>query len=373
MKPQRGTVIANHPAGASSLDQVEACPEPRPESPVDTHASRKRRVAFTSRWNLLAVFPVALLAFAAAAAINPPYSGPLAVGLVFEPHLFLAVLVALAPVALLGRARILALALVVTLATGGLLFGSEWVSLPGSGAGRHDISVMTWNVQYHTRTPAEQAAQLEGVTADLIALQEVEPDAASAIAGDTVLTAHYPFRTLAPRVGTSGLVVLSRYPISNVDSQDDPPCLDLWVATPQGKVHVIVAHPAHATIVKRTRLGVPDSYRTLGRDEAIAMLRPRIDAALAAGDRLLVLGDFNTASSEAEYSVLTAGLRDTQVEVGEGPGWTWRPTRLTFLPFGLLRIDLQLTAGAIRPVSTSIDCSLPGDHCRLFGDYEIDS
>lgn len=35
-------------------------------------------------------------------------------------------------------------------------------------------------------------------------------------------------------------------------------------------------------------------------------------------------------------------------------------------------VPFQLTAGAIRPASTSIDCSLPGDHCRSFGDYEID-
>jgi hypothetical protein len=30
------------------------------------------------------------------------------------------------------------------------------------------------------------------------------------------------------------------------------------------------------------------------------------------------------------------------------------------------------TRGSIYPASTWIDCSLPGDHCRLFGDYEID-
>jgi endonuclease/exonuclease/phosphatase family metal-dependent hydrolase len=101
-------------------------------------------------------------------------------------------------------------------------------------------------------------------------------------------------------------------------------------------------------------------------------VRTRIDSALAGGDRLLVLGDFNTAPSEAEYAVLTRGLRDTHTAVGEGPGWTWRPSGIDFLPFGFLRIDLQLTAGAIRPASTSIDCSLPGDHCRLLGDYEID-
>jgi endonuclease/exonuclease/phosphatase family metal-dependent hydrolase len=318
------------------------------------------------------VIPVALLGFVAVTAFHSPQSGPLAIGLVLEPHLFLAVLVILTPVALLGRANVLAVTLLITLTTGGVLFGSEWISMPGSGASHHDLSVMTWNVQYRTRTPAEQAAQLESVTADLVALQEVEPDAASAIAGDTVLTARYPFRVMAPRVGTSGIVVLSRYPMSGVDSTDDPACLDLQVATPRGKVHVIVAHPAHATIDRRTSQRLPVGYQQSDRAIAIAIIRTRIEAAVAKGDRLIVLGDFNTSPSEPEYRLLTAGLRDTHVQVGEGPGWTWRPSRLTFLPFGLLRIDLQLTAGSITPASTSIDCSLPGDHCRLFGDYEID-
>jgi endonuclease/exonuclease/phosphatase (EEP) superfamily protein YafD len=331
-----------------------------------------RRSIFRSRWDALAVVPAVLVVAAAAVAILPPRSGPLAMAMVFEPHIFIGVAAVVAVAALLGRSRLLALSLIVTLVGGGFLFGSEWISVPGSAAGRHDLSVMSWNVQYRTRTPAEQASQLEGVTADLIDLQEVEPDAAAAIESDAVLTARYPYRAMAPRRGAWGLAILSRYPISNIRSTYPPACLDLIVATPRGPVHVVEAHPNHATIQTSTPLRLPLGYDPTTRDVEISSVRSRIEAALAAGDRLLVLGDYNTTPSEPEYSVLAAGLRDTHVEVGQGPGWTWRPSRLTFLPFGFLRIDLQLSAGAIRPVSTSIDCSLPGDHCRLFGDYEID-
>jgi endonuclease/exonuclease/phosphatase (EEP) superfamily protein YafD len=292
--------------------------------------------------------------------------------LVFEPHLFIASAVLLAPLAVWGRARTLAAAIAVVMIAGGCLFGSEWISLPGSGAARHDISVMTWNVQYGTRTPADQAAQLENVTADLVALMEVEQDASDAIAADSILTSRFPYRALAPRPGAWGLAILSRYPISGLVSTEHPSCLDLTVTTPTGKVHVIAAHPVHAAIDTRTPLRLPVGYDPTDRDRAIGSVRTRIDAALAAGDRLLVLGDYNTTPSEPEYAVLSRGLRDTHTEVGEGPGWTWRPSRIDFLPFGFLRIDLQMTAGAIRPAATSIDCSLPGDHCRLFGDYEID-
>ena len=328
--------------------------------------------AFRSRADFLALIPGALVAFAIAAAVLPPRSGALALAMVVEPLTFIAAIVALTPIAIWRRARTLAAALAVALVVGGCLFGSEWISLPGSGAARHDLTVMSWNVQFGIRTPADQAAQLEGVTADLVALVEVEPDASAAIQSDPVLTAHYPYRALTPRPKAWGIAVLSRYPISIVDSTDDPACTDLLVTTPRGTVHVIVAHPIHAAIDTLSRLRIPFDYDPSDRDAAIAKVRTRIDAALSAGDRLLVLGDYNTAPSEPEYGVLARGLRDTHVQVGEGPGWTWRPSRIDFLPFGFLRIDLQLTGGSIYPASTSIDCSLPGDHCRLFGDYEID-
>jgi vancomycin resistance protein VanJ len=371
MKSHRGTPAVEQDRRPSRLDGVETnrlFPEPTDLAPERS----VRRRAFRSRADLLAIVPVALVTFAVVAAAFTPASGPFALALVLEPHLFIAALIVLSPVAILGRARTLALGLVVTLVGGGFLFGSEWVSLPGSGASRHDISVMTWNVQYGTRTPAEQAAQLEGVTADLIALQEVEPDASNAIENDPVLTARYPYRAMAPRAGAFGLAILSRYPISGIETATDPAILELIVAMPRGKVRVIETHPRPPAMDTVTPLRLPVGYNPARRDAAIAAVRIRVDAALAAGDRLLVLGDYNTSPREAEYAVLTAGLRDTQVEVGEGPGWTWRPSRLTFLPVGFLRIDMQLTAGSILPASTSIDCSLPGDHCRLSDDYEID-
>jgi vancomycin resistance protein VanJ len=320
----------------------------------------------------LAAVPAALGVVALAAVVLRPGSGLIGLVLVGEELLFLATMVLLTPIALLARARRLGVALLGLSVIGGLLFGSEWISLPGSGAARHDLSAMTWNLQYGVRTAAETAAQLHGVVEDVVALQELEPDPAAAIESDAVLTARYPYRAMGPHTGASGLAVLSRYPIRDVTFPRAPAGLSLIVATPHGDVRIIVGHPEHAYIRTVTPLRLPLSYDPTHRDDVIGSIRTRIDAALAAGERLLVLGDFNTSPTEPEYAVLTAGLRDTHVEVGEGPGTTWRPSRLTFLPFAFLRIDLQLTAGAIRPASTSIDCSLPGDHCRLSANYQID-
>jgi len=337
-------------------------------------AGSGRHLLFDSgrtRWNLLAVVPAALVAFAVLSAVLPPRSGPLALALTLEEHLFIAVLVVLTPVALLTRARLLGLALVVVVVAGGGFFGSEWISLPG-GATRHDLSVMSWNLQAGARTPAEAAAQLEGVKVDLIALQELEPDASAAIEADPVITARYPHREMQPRAGSRGVAILSRYPIMDLGFPGIEAEMQVVLDAPQGRVHVINAHPMPASIETITPLRLPIDFNPAQRDAAIATVKGGIDLARSAGERVLVLGDFNTAPSEPENAVLTEGLRDTHVEVGEGPGWTWRPSRFTFLPVAFLRIDRQLTAGAIYPVSTSVECSLPGDHCRLFGDYEID-
>jgi endonuclease/exonuclease/phosphatase family metal-dependent hydrolase len=325
-----------------------------------------------SRFDLLAVIPLALVVYALLSIVVPLTFGPLAFVGVVEEQAFLFAILLLAPLALLARARSLAFGLVAAAVVGGLLFGSEWISLPGAGAGRADLTVMTWNLEYQIRTPEETVAQLQGVDADLVAIEEMEPDVAQAIQADPALTTRYPYRLMAPRRGAWGTGLLSRYPLSDTRASYPPACLEMLVATPRGPLRVIVGHPNHAALSTMSPLRVLVGYDSTNRDAEIASIREKIDASLAAGERLLVVGDFNTTPTEPAFRVLTKDLRDTHVEVGEGPGWTWRLGSLTFLPVGFLRIDLQLSAGAIRPTSTWMDCSLPGDHCRLFGTYEID-
>lgn len=81
---------------------------------------------------------------------------------------------------------------------------------------------------------------------------------------------------------------------------------------------------------------------------------------------MLVLGDLNVTDREPGYVEFSVALRDAHLEVGLGPGSTWRPGRLADLPLGVLRIDYVLTGGAARPLSIAADC-MPdgGDHCLL--------
>ncbi len=62
---------------------------------------------------------------------------------------------------------------------------------------------------------------------------------------------------------------------------------------------------------------------------------------------VVMLGDLNTTEREPAYSELSAGLRDSHLDAGLGPGLTWGPDRFGFLPFGLLRIDYILVSPQI--------------------------
>ena len=59
------------------------------------------------------------------------------------------------------------------------------------------------------------------------------------------------------------------------------------------------------------------------------------------------------------------GCVDAHGEVGQGPGWTWRPSRLESLGIGLLRIDLAIGSPDLAPVSVVEHCGRTGDHCLL--------
>jgi endonuclease/exonuclease/phosphatase (EEP) superfamily protein YafD len=295
-------------------------------------------------------------------------SGLPGLAVVLEQHLVLAVGAVLVAVIAVDRSRAQFVVGGVFLIFAIIAFGSEWVSEPRGRA--PDLTVWSWNLERGARSPAALIEALRSSTADVIALQELEPDHAGAIEADSVLLGRYPYRELAPDDGYLGIGLLSRYPLSDVERWRDPAGISASVDAPEGEVSMINAHPLPGRI--STVLGLPVGFDPSVRDADIARVRERVDAALARSERVLVVGDYNTSPTEPAYDVLAAGLRDAHVEVGQGPGWTWRPSRLEALPLGLLRIDLALIGPSLEPVSSRVDCSLPGDHCRLVVELSID-
>lgn len=165
-----------------------------------------------------------------------------------------------------------------------------------------------------------------------------------------------------------GIGLLSRYPIASIESFEDPSGLELTVAWAGHETVVIAAHPLPATIRTSTGLRIPTGYDPAARDLRLRAIRTRIDAALRDGADLVVLGDFNTAPTEPAYQWLVAGLSDAHVEVGQGPGWSWRPGFLGTFPVGLVRIDLILSSPRLRPATSGVMCPPVGDHCMVRAD-----
>ena len=169
-----------------------------------------------------------------------------------------------------------------------------------------------------------------------------------------------------------GLGLLSRHPlVEELRSDRNPVALAARVRLPSGEeINVFNAHPMPGDI-EGPRDWLPLSFDARERDRSLVEVRTMIDSLMAGSTPLVVLGDYNVSPTEPGYRQLTAGLTDVHAEIGNGPGWTWRPSRLVSWGIGLLRIDYVLTSAAVAPVGIGEDCSQAGDHCIVTARLEL--
>ena len=296
--------------------------------------------------------------------------GPLAIVQILTPHLALAALV-LVPLAALGSSRALRFGVIATLVLFAARFGGEWWSTSPTMDGGTELQVATWNLEVGARTAAATVALLREHPADLVALQELTPQVASAIEADAALIDRYPYRALELGPGVTGVGLLSRLRITAGPLATNPVRQEARVSSPAGELVVINAHPFPADA--GLFASVPLRFDPSVRNTYLQLLRDRVAELEAAGEDVLLIGDFNAAPTEPAFRRLTAGLHDAHAEVGLGPGWTWRPGRFAFLGIGLLRIDLVLSTGNLEPIGTQVACPARGDHCLLQARLRIDA
>jgi endonuclease/exonuclease/phosphatase (EEP) superfamily protein YafD len=295
-----------------------------------------------------------------------PEHGLLAILQILAPHLALVGLV-LVPISLLAlRARSIAAtaALFVVVA---LRFGGDWLSVgaaPTSAA--QYLDVITWNLEAGATAGSNSAEFLKTHDADVVALQELQYDAAAAIAGDPLLISRYPYRRMSPRDDVLGMGLLSRFPIIDSTIELDPAFLEARIDVGGGRTVVVFnAHPLHADIQFLGPTSLPAGLEPTVRNAKLDQIRREMDAQIGKGLSVILLGDLNTAASEPAFDRFVDGLRDVHEEVGFGPGWTWRPSRLEFLGIGLVRIDHILVSADVAPVSIGVACPPAGDHCLV--------
>jgi vancomycin resistance protein VanJ len=305
--------------------------------------------------------------------VAPQRDGPLALSQILAPHLFAAT-VLLLPLALIRGTRALRVALAVAIVLGAFRFGPGLVSLPPAATtpGAATLKLLTWNLEFGNPDPAEVVRVLTAADADVVAFEELTPGIVDAVTADATLGGRYPGRALYAEPGTGGIGILSRHPLSGAIHRTDPIAAEADVEVAGTRVHVVAGHPYPAAIQTLTSLRLPAGFDAERRDADVARFRDRIDPLVAAGDAIIVIGDFNLTDREPAYAVLARGLHDAHLEVGQGTGSTWRPDRMKFLPFGVLRIDYVLTGGGVRPLSAGEDCTPRGsDHCIVVATVEV--
>ncbi|WP_346779735.1 endonuclease/exonuclease/phosphatase family protein [Streptomyces sp. S3(2020)] len=222
-----------------------------------------------------------------------------------------------------------------------------------------DLTVASHNVGADNRDPAGTARDLAASGADVLALEELTPEARGTY--EKGLAKTYPHHTVQ---GTVGL--WSKLPLSDtrpVDTEmdagplgDTKPAavkmtynraLRTTVATDKGPLAVYVAHLGSVRVTPRT------GFWTDSRDRNARALAKAVAA--ERNDRVVLLGDLNGTMDDRALAGVTSRLDSVQDTAGDGFGFTWPAT------FPVARIDQILVRG-VRPVSSWVLPATGSDH-----------
>jgi vancomycin resistance protein VanJ len=329
-------------------------------------------VSRARRW-APAAYPVLLVLLIAVQVVAPQRSGPLALAQVFAPWLFLPLLFLL-PFAVSLRDRALAGALVLALLAFGAHLGPGFVpsGRPAPDPGAMPVRAVSWNVLF-TNPSIQVTDAVRTFDADLVGLIEVTRRQADALDADPSI--HARFRTVLLRPD-AGRALLSRYPVLDSGVREDPtgrPGSELlWARLDLGggrRLTAIVAHPMPANAAPSSEL--PLRWDAAPRDAEIAFIRSFTDEEIAAGRRVLLMGDFNVTDREPAGQELARGLRDAH-EVGWGAGASWAPVAFRKRGIALVRIDRIFGGPGTVPTAFRTDCTFYGsDHCVLHATFAV--
>ncbi|WP_431782466.1 endonuclease/exonuclease/phosphatase family protein [Streptomyces chumphonensis] len=210
-----------------------------------------------------------------------------------------AVVAVLLGVALLRRSAVALLALLLPAAAWTWSFGG--LLLPGGERRAGDLLVVQHNVSDENPDPVGTARALAEAEPDLVALQELLPQALPAY--EEELATAFPYHAVR---GTVGL--WSRHPLTGVRAVDIKPTgitgpwsrgLRAVAEVPGGEVAVYVAH------LPSVRLGA-SGFRSSRRDASAELLGRAVGAERVR--RVVLLGDLNATVDDRALTPLTSRL-----------------------------------------------------------------
>ncbi len=247
----------------------------------------------------------------------------------------------------------------LTVAAGTLaLLGAAWLAplvFPGPAGGDTILTVATMNLRYGSADPDEMVAIVVDSGVDVLALEELTPEAVAALAS-AGLEDVLPFAAAQPAPGASGTAIYSRYPLAGIADVEGLyfETVSAHVAAPGGDIAIFAVHPRP-----------PHPRNTDGWLEDMRALK-RILADQEGP--VLVAGDFNSTRDHAAFrEVLALGFRDAADQAGAGFLPTY-PARHKFGP--LVAIDHVLTRDAgLRATSATTFTVRGTDHRAVVVQY----
>jgi len=230
-------------------------------------------------------------------------------------------------------------------------YAALFLPRPLPPASAPQLSVLTFNLHAERVALAPMVEVIRAAGADIVALQELSPEAArmfSAELGDV-----YPYRALHlhPSNPVMGQGVLSKYPLRDSVYWQ----VEMWhqrvtVTMRERDIALYNVHPNIPFVLTASGLAFDAGKR--GRDIADILER-------AGRERTAVIlaGDFNMTDRCAHYRRVTANYRDAFHDAGWGFGFTFPDfSSPNALPRGLPRVALPL------PLLTRIDYVFYSEH-----------
>ncbi|UUN31274.1 endonuclease/exonuclease/phosphatase family protein [Streptomyces sp. FIT100] len=224
-----------------------------------------------------------------------------------------------------------------------------------------DLTLVSHNVSADNPDPAGTARDLAASGAEVLALEEITPQARDTY--EKELAKAYPYHTVQ---GTVGL--WSKLPLSDTRTVDvamlgmvgplaqalpaeeraaTPRALRTTVATDQGPLAVYVAHLGSVRVFPR------NGFWTDQRDAGAQALGKAVAAEHS--ERVVLLGDLNGTMDDRAFDGITSRLHSVQDAAGDGFGFSWPAT------FPVARIDQILVRG-VRPASSWVLSATGSDH-----------
>jgi endonuclease/exonuclease/phosphatase (EEP) superfamily protein YafD len=198
-------------------------------------------------------------------------------------------------------------------------------------------------------------ALLDAERPDVVVLQELTPDWASATAA---LAADYPYRVLRARPDNFGLALLSRYPIVRQRviqlAGEAEPAIQATLQLGTRQLDVLGVHPVTPKSAELARR----RNRQLAAIGELAAATPR---------PLAVLGDFNATPWSPHFRRLLEKAQLRDAARGRGLDFTWP----TFVPLLGIPIDHCLVSDQVKVLKQWRGPFIGSDHYPLFTEIAI--